>query len=335
MATLSIASPSPPPTKKRRKEKATRSRRPFPEPHSRRLRSPLKTRSQLHSIPINQRAIKLSRESPPPGTCQHEMVQKSIMRMIGLVNEEVNIDGIEPVITEELAELIACANRHDYYNPLYEQYKRDGYYTKEESNKAIESVVKHGSNSIPRCKCIAHESIETFKIPHNKDLFCMLIRIPSKMNNDKGKTFIISLVSTILHYSKQTEINICCTEQGTEWSVNCMLIDPVTSETQAFRGWPDFCLSESTVNQYRRDGVPQRLLIATRDIYDWAIQIQKQKNWLYSRVQGQNRKPSSMFYCEEDIVIFQLVDSATKLDLEDPAGTFSQFLIATMQYVKE
>ena len=42
-------------------------------------------------------------------------------------------------------------------------------------------------------------------------------------------------------------MSICSTEQGTEWSVNYMLIDSVTLEIQSFRGWPDFCITENTV----------------------------------------------------------------------------------------
>ena len=42
-------------------------------------------------------------------------------------------------------------------------------------------------------------------------------------------------------------MSISSTEQGTEWSVNYMLMDSSTSEIQAFKGWPDFCITENTV----------------------------------------------------------------------------------------
>ena len=125
--------------------------------------------------------------------------------MLGMINKDINIDENDLVITHELSELLALANSHDYHEILYDHQKRDGYYIKKESVKAIDHGFKHGG--IPGCGCKAHESIETFINHTEKELFCRLIRIPSKMNNDKCKTFIISLVSLILRYSGRTEMS--------------------------------------------------------------------------------------------------------------------------------
>ena len=68
------------------------------------------------------------------------------------------------------------------------------------------------------------------------------------MNNDRGKTFVVSIVSLILCYSGSNDvISISWTAQGTEWAVSYVLMDIHTSEKQAFKGWPDFCLTKDTV----------------------------------------------------------------------------------------
>ena len=167
--------------------------------------------------------------------------------MLGLVNKDINIDENNFVITAELSQLQAIANSHDYYKLLFDHQKRDGYYIKQEKDKAYEHVFKHGTESIPECACKAHESIETFNHHTKKATFCQLIKISSKMNNDEGKTFIISLVSLILRYSGQTEMSTSSTEQGTEWSMNYTLMDTSTSEIKSFQGWPDFCITKNTV----------------------------------------------------------------------------------------
>ena len=82
--------------------------------------------------------------------------------MLGLVNKDINIDENNFVITAELSELQAIANSHDYYKLLFDHQKRDGYYIKQEKDKAYEHVFKHGTESIPECACKTHESIETF-----------------------------------------------------------------------------------------------------------------------------------------------------------------------------
>ena len=73
------------------------------------------------------------------------------------------------------------------------------------------------------------------------------MRIPGIMNNDQGKRFIIALVNIIRFYTDlNMQYSISATEKGTEYSVNFVLCDTITSEKQSFRGWPDFCITEET-----------------------------------------------------------------------------------------
>ena len=286
--------------------------------------------------------IKLIRELPPPGyssPASDKTVQRTFLKMLGLVNKDINIDETNLVITAELSELLAIANSHDYYKLLFDHWNRDGYYTKQESYKAYEHVFEHGTQTIPKCMCKAHKSIETINDHTEKDSFCRLIRIPSKMNNDKGKTFILSLVSLILRYSGQTEMSITSTEQGTEWSVNYMLMDSSTSEIQAFRGWPDFCITENTVGagvmlvsigevqsqlgkytigQFRAQNIPQNKLGCIAVFKDKTVNL---------AIGSIN---------EDDIVSFELIHTAERIDLCEPEGItkFSQILMATMMYIK-
>ena len=83
--------------------------------------------------------------------------------MLGLVNKDVNVDENDLMITPELANCLLVQTGMIIMNLLYDQQKRDGYYTKKESIKAIDQGFKHGTNSILECGCKAHESIETFK----------------------------------------------------------------------------------------------------------------------------------------------------------------------------
>ena len=106
---------------------------------------------------------------------------------------------------------------------------------------------ENGHDNISPCKCIAHKAIDSFfkDSKLERDRFCQLIRIPTKMNNDNGKTFILNFISMIFQYSTQNELMVSSTEHGTEWTVNFMLMDIGTSEFFSFR--PDFCLTDKTV----------------------------------------------------------------------------------------
>ena len=292
--------------------------------------------------------IKLIRELPPLGLsspASDKTVQRTFLKMLGLVNKDINIDETNLVITAELSELLAIANSHDYYKLLFDPRNRDGYYTKQESDKAYEHVFEHGTQTIPKCMCKAHESIETITDHTEKDSFCRLIRIPSRMNNDRGKTFIISLVSLILRYSGRTEMSITSTEQGTEWSVNYMLMDSSTSEIQAFRGWPDFCITENTVGA----GV---MLVSIGEVQSHGDCLSQLGKYTIGQFRARNI-PQNKLGCiavfkdktvnlaigsinEEDIVSFELIHSAERIDLCETAGItkFSQILMATMMYIK-
>ena len=148
---------------------------------------------------------------------------------MGWVNNEIELEEKEQVIPDDLPKLLACANQHDYVEPLYKRDVRDGYYTKEESNKVITDLLNH-HDSISGCECIAHKAIDSFENRECREKFRSLIRTPTKMNNDKGKTFVVSIVSLILCYSGNDDITISWTAQGTEFAVSYVLMDTRTSE---------------------------------------------------------------------------------------------------------
>ena len=149
------------------------------------------------------------------------------------------------------------------------------------------------------------------------------------MNNDIGKTFIIALVMIILRLSSHTEVCICCTEQCMEWSINYLLMDTTTSETQAFRGWPDFCLTEKTVGvgvmhitigemESHGDCLSQLGIYTIGQFKSKGIQTKKLGCTAEYKEKAVNLAVCSI--SEEDVVSLQLVDSTSKIDLQDENG---------------
>ena len=133
---------------------------------------------------------------------------------------------------------------HSYY-PRNHTDGTDGYYTSEEVNNSLWGAIENPNNGLSTCGCIAHQNVGNQYT--QKDLYA-LMSIPATMNNDEGKTFIISLVNIILFYADlTTQYSIFATEQGTQYTVNFILIDTVTSEKQSFHGWPDFCITEKSM----------------------------------------------------------------------------------------
>ena len=212
------------------------------------IRSPIRTRSSSNEV--QHGPIKLLKETPAKntgGAASNETVQKTFMEMIGWVDRGININHDQEVLPKEVGSILACANKHRH--PPNISSVGDGYYTQEELDKSVAIALenKH-SNVSTACGCIAHQNVQTFGNDYTqKDLY-ELMRIPEIMNNDQGKKFIIALVNIILFYTDlNRQYSIFATEQGTQYSVNFVLSDTITSETQSFRGWPDFCITEKTM----------------------------------------------------------------------------------------
>ena len=198
-----------------------------------RTRSPIRTRSCSNE---NQHgSIKLlkgiSAESAA-GAASDKIVQKRFMEMIGWVERGKDINHNEEIIMREVASIIACANAHRFIHSL--QIYGDGYYTVEEMENTISGLVKNTTSPGP-CGCIAHQNVETFGNQYMQTYLYELMRVPANMNNNNGKKFIIALVSIILSFANLHEkYRVSATEQGTDYTVNFVLCDTVTSEKQSF-----------------------------------------------------------------------------------------------------
>ena len=112
-------------------------------PHRSRSRSPIKTRSSSHQV--KRGPIKLLRERPPPGAigaASNKHIQRKFLAMMGLITEDIDIEKIETleIMSDELANLLACANKHQFYKILHKHNIRDGYYIEE----TVEALVKFG-----------------------------------------------------------------------------------------------------------------------------------------------------------------------------------------------
>ena len=201
----------------RKKRKATRS-----YPHRSRSRSPIKTRSSSHQV--KRGPIKLSRERPPPGAVgasSNKHVQRTFLAMMGFITEDIDIEKILEILSDELANLLACANKHRFSKILYKHNIRDGYYIAEEIEEALVKFGKfeekdNGDDDIPTCRCVAHQNIKYFNDRYEED-FCELIRSPPEMNNNDGKKFVVALINIILYHAGRTNFVIKPTEQGTEY----------------------------------------------------------------------------------------------------------------------
>ena len=349
MASLTtLPSPSPPPSpslpKKKRKEKLPRGRHPGSSSISSRSRSPIRTRRQIIGKPG---PIKLCRDESPPShtsaAASDVTIQNKFLKMMGWVNNEIELEENEQVIPDNLSKLLACANQHDYVEPLYKRDVRDGYYTKEESNKVITDLLNH-HDSISGCECIAHKAIDSFENRECRDKFRCLIRTPTKMNNDRGKTFVLSLVSLILCYSGNNDITISWAAQGTEFAVSYVLMDTHTSEKQAFKGWPDFCLTKDAVGA----GIVLVIIGEVESQGDFFSQLgiytvgQFRSKTMKSKKLGgigiHKDKMVNLAICtinEEDIVNFQFVHTASQINLQQSSGIkkFANLLLATINYV--
>ena len=354
MASLTLKSPSPPshppspllPISRISKKK--RKSHPPPPPPRSRSRSPIKTRSSR----VQNGPIKLCRETPPSdgsGAASDKQIQKKFAEMLGLVLKEISIEECDENISDDLAELLACANTHKYVPNMYKEGLRDGYYTEEQTNKLLGhflEVVESPSipYDIPTCKCNAHENINFFTDQYQAS-FCDLIRTPPRMNNDEGKTFAISLINIILFHVEKTNFSIKPTEQGTKFSVNYFLLDTVTSQRQLFKGWPDFCLTNKSMGA----GV---VLVSVGEIEskgDCLLQcgiyaagqfLHTLKKKKIACIAIYKQKLVTIAVCsidDDDIISFKLVNSISHMDLTQSQGIkdFAGLLIATLDYVNK
>ena len=98
--------------------------------------------------------------------------------MLGWVLDDLNIEEIEiqEIISDDLAKLLACANTHCYSQTLCKEDIRDGYYTEEEMEEALDcilKVVKGEQSNIDTTsgRCVAHQNINKCKDCYEED-FC-------------------------------------------------------------------------------------------------------------------------------------------------------------------
>ena len=66
--------------------------------------------------------------------------------MMGFITEDIDIEKIETleILSDELANLLACANKHRFSKILYKRNIRDGYYIAEEIEEALVKFGKFG-----------------------------------------------------------------------------------------------------------------------------------------------------------------------------------------------
>ena len=359
MASLAIESPSPPspipsssslpPVSIRRGSKKKR-KTPRSYPHRSRSRSPIKTRSSSHQV--KRGPIKLSRERPPPGAvgaASNKHVQRKFLPMLGFITEDIDIEKIETleIMSDELANLLACANKHRFSKILYKRNIRDGYYIAEEIDEAL---VKFGEykdkdnsdDDIPTCRCVAHQNIKTFFKDRYEQDFCELIRTPPSMNNDNGKKFAVALINIILYHAGRTNFVIQPTEQGSEYSVSYILIDTATAEKQLFQGWPDFSLTDKHMGagvslisvgevQSKEDRLVQLGMYAVG-------QFEKIEKKTIACIAIYKQKQANIGICsitDDDVISFKLANVLSPIDLtiEEGIKSFANLLCATLDYV--
>ena len=313
--------------------------------HRTRSRNPVKTGSSLQQ----HGPIKLLRERPPPGAlaaASNKEVQKKFLAMMGLINEGIDIKKIEDM-SDESADLIACANKHQFSKILHKHKIRDGYYIAEEKEEALVKFGKYegkdnSDDEIPTCTCIAHQNMKFFTGRYEED-FCELIRTPENMNNNDGKTFAVALINIILFQTGRTKYVIKPTEQGTEYSVSYILIDTATSEKQSFRGWPDFCLTD-------KDMGPGVTLVSVGEVESnddclaqlgiYGVgQLKKMKSKRIACIAIYRQKRGNIGICsitDDDVISFKLANTLSSIDLTIPEGikSFANLLCATLDYVK-
>ena len=62
--------------------------------------------------------------------------ERKFLAMMGFITEDIDIEKIE-ILSDELANLLACANKHRFSKILYKRNIRDGYYIAEEIEEAL------------------------------------------------------------------------------------------------------------------------------------------------------------------------------------------------------
>ena len=309
-----------------------------------RSRSPIRTRSCSNE---NQHgSIKLLKgisAGDAAGAASDKIVQKRFMEMIGWVDRGIDINHNEEIIMREVASIIACANAHRFIRSL--QIYGDGYYTVEEMEDTISGFVENTSPG--PCGCIAHQNVETFGNKYMQTYLYELMRVPANMNNDNGKKFIIALVSIILSFANLHEkYRVSATEQGTDYTVNFVLCDTVTSEKQSFRGWPDFCITEQTLGagtllvsigemESKGDCLSQVGIYAVEQ-----FNLQQNISQKLACIAVYKDKKANVALCsinDEEIISFKIVDSIEHINLLESEGImkFARLLIGTLKYVAE
>ena len=81
------------------------------------------------------------------------------MEMMGWVHEAIKIDELVYIVSKELANIIAIANEHSYWDALDKKEIGDGYYTPEEINKVMAGFVENPQETrfqSRSCHCVAH-----------------------------------------------------------------------------------------------------------------------------------------------------------------------------------
>ena len=314
-------------------------------------RSPVQTRS-----PIRTRSCSNENQHGPikllkgisaggaAGAASDKIVQKRFMEMIGWVERGIDINHDEEIITREVASIIACANAHRFIHSL--QIYGDGYYTVEEMENTISGLLENTTIPGP-CGCIAHQNVETFGNKYMQTYLYELMRVPANMNNDHGKKFIIALVSIILSFANLHEkYRVSATEQGTDYTVNFVLCDTVTSEKQSFRDWPDFCITEQTLGagtllvsigemESKGDCLSQVGIYAVGQ-----FNLQQNIKKKLACIAVYKDKKANVALCsinDEEIISFKIVDSVEHINLLESEGImkFSRLLIGTLKYVAE
>ena len=202
-----------------------------------------------------------------PAAASSVSKQKTFLELMGLVSI-INIpDTDSELLDDNEANILATANQHTLI-PTLKEYsqeliKNDGYYTQLTMENTFQKLLN--DKGAPMCTCVAHQAISESSSSSDlaKEKYRQLIRLPSEVNDDQGKSLAVALIKRIFDHFKINDMTVTPTERGTNWNVDFVLLDIAASEmiSHGFRGWGDF----SICHQERNAGA-EELLVAVGEV---------------------------------------------------------------------
>lgn len=207
------------------------------------------TRSRLRraSVPVvvsppPDRVFLLDSDSVGSAAASDKSRQRKFGQIMGIVSSTwstPDIDGIS--ISDEQAKVLADAASHRYYPHLFAD-GNDGYFTEDEADKAIESLVRGEHVNI--CTCTAHQKLVDSTLPiHHREDIQLLIRSSEPLTDDGGKLFGVSMIRLIMTYTGVPG-HLQRVSVGSEWTVSFCLKQG--DEVTHYCGYPDFITRRET-----------------------------------------------------------------------------------------